>query len=62
MLLNLVAIDHILIAINNISSLPLGVRSSLYVDDLAIYTSGSFPSTLQQLIQSATANISSWGH
>ena len=43
-----------LIAINIIiSSLPIGVRSSFYVDDLAIYTSGSSPSKLQQVIQYA---------
>ena len=50
-----------LIAINNIiASLPIDIRSSLYVDDLAIYTSGSSPSTLQQIIQYAIWNISSW--
>lgn len=50
-----------LIAINNIvSTLPIGIRSSLYVDDLAIYASGPSLSTLQNLLQSAISTASSW--
>ena len=50
-----------LIAVNDIvSTLPPGVRSSLYVDDLAIYSSGSSLPTLHALIQSAVSAVSSW--
>lgn len=50
-----------LIAVNGIlSSLPLTVRSSLYVDDLAIYSSGSSISCLHALLQSAISSASSW--
>ena len=47
----ILSITLFLIAINDmIFSLPLGVRSFLYVDNLAIYTSGSSSSTLQKFI------------
>ncbi len=50
-----------LIAVNGIiSTLPLGVRSSLYVDDLAIYSSGPSLPALHTLIQSAISTTSSW--
>lgn len=50
-----------LIAVNNIvSTLPPGVRSSLYVDDLAIYSSGSSLSVLRALLQSAVTAASTW--
>ena len=50
-----------LIAVNGIvSTLPLGVRSSLYVDDLTIYSSGPSLPALQTLIQSAISTTSSW--
>ncbi len=43
-----------------VSTLPLGVRSSLYVDDLAIYSSGPSLPALHTLIQSALSTTSSW--
>ena len=50
-----------LLAINNIaSSLPPGVRSSLYVDDFVIYASGLSLSPLHSLLQSAVTAASSW--
>ena len=50
-----------LIAINEIvSTLPSGVRSSLYVDDLIIYASGSSSKDLHNLLQLAISSISSW--
>ena len=50
-----------LIAVNGIvSTLPLGVRSSLYVDDLTIYSSGPSLPALQTLIQAAISTTSSW--
>ncbi len=49
------------IAVNGIVSiLPLGVRSSLYVDNLAIYSSGPSLPALHTLIQSAISTTSSW--
>ena len=55
------SITLFLIAINNIiASLSIGVRSFLYVDDLAIYTSGSCSLTFLQIIHYAISNISSW--
>ena len=50
-----------LVAINGItSSLPIGVRASVYVDDFAIYTVGSSPLQLQWLLQTAISSTSSW--
>ena len=50
-----------LLAINDIvSTLPPGVRSSLYVDDFAIYASGSSSSHLHTLLQSAITAASTW--
>ena len=50
-----------LLAINDIVSvLPSGVRSSLYVDDFAIYASDSSSSRLHFLLQSAVTAASSW--
>lgn len=50
-----------LLAINNVvATLPAGVRSSLYVDDFTVYTSGSSVSELHSLIQSAVSSASSW--
>ncbi len=43
-----------------VSTLPLGVRSSLYVDDVAIYSSGPSLPALHTLIQSAISTTSSW--
>ncbi len=49
------------ISVNGIvSTLPLGVRFSLYVDDLAIYSSGNSLPALHTLIQSAISTASSW--
>ena len=50
-----------LIAINGIvESLPPGVRSSLYVDDFAIYAADTDIHALCSLIQSAISSASSW--
>ena len=50
-----------LLAINNIVSvLPSGVRSSLYVDDFAIYASGVPSPSFFTLLQSAVSAVSSW--
>ena len=50
-----------LVAINGIvSSLPPRVRSSLYVDDFAIYAAGSTASSLRSLLQPAIDAASAW--
>ena len=50
-----------LLAINGmVSVLPSGVRSSLYVDDFAIYASGVPSPSFFALLQSAVSAVSSW--
>ncbi len=58
---SVLSITLFLIAVNGIvSTPPLGVRSSLCVDDLAIYSSGPSLPALHTLIQSAISSTSSW--
>lgn len=49
----LIALDRL------VSALPSGIWLSLYVDDLAIFASGSFILALHQSLQSALTSISS---
>ena len=50
-----------IISINGIiSAIPQGVRTSLYIDDLAVYAGGSNMKELRSLIQSAVDQVSAW--
>ena len=50
-----------IISINGIiSTIPPGVRTSLYVDDLAVCAAGSNMEELRSLIQSSVDQASAW--
>ena len=50
-----------MIAIDNISeTIPPSVKATLYVDDLAIYASGSFIETIERTLQRTINNIQTW--
>ena len=50
-----------LVAINSITNnIPPSIRSTLYVDDYAIYASGSMPNLLERRIQETINIISNW--
>jgi hypothetical protein len=50
-----------MIAINSIAnSLPANISSSLYVDDFAIYSSGTIPQAIERRIQLALNNLDIW--
>ena len=52
-----------LIAINEITqTLPNNVRSTLYVDDYAVYTSGNYKPSLERRLQVAIDNIEEWSN
>ena len=52
-----------MIAIDEISSnLHPSIKSTLYVDDFSIYTSGSIPHLIERRLQTAINKLSDWSH
>jgi hypothetical protein len=50
-----------MIAINSIANaLPASISSSLYVDDFAIYSSGTIPQAIERRLQMALNNLEVW--
>ena len=49
------------LAINNVfQAIPTNIESSLYVDDLLIYCTGSFVPGLERRLQTAINKINNW--